>query len=288
MNTVLIGGNGFIGTVLSQQLLSSGHHVTSLAREAHPSVAGIKNVLIDLAHEPCPDNVFDNATTTFILLGQIHKDFDLTEEKRIVTDLALQLKQHQGHVFYFSTSMVYGTTITPAREDTPCHPYNDYSTFKREAELILQHHIPPSQLTLLRLTNIYGAPGNRGFIGLLMTQLQEDKPTLVLNGDGQQQRDFVFIDDLVSAVLAVSTAQNKPAIINIGTGVSHTLQEVVRIASRITGKTIACSNVPPVANEPSQNLVDNTKLKEDFGYDTFRSLEEGLALTYRRYQEKNE
>jgi UDP-glucose 4-epimerase len=284
VNNLLIGGTGFIGSVLGQSLIAHGEKVVSVSNVSKGHSEGVTPMVIDLYQASCPQEVFDHADNTFILIGQIHKGFDADQEHQVLADLARGLKASQSRVFCFSTALVYGETPRPATESTPCEPIEEYSKFKLKAESLLQEHISSDRLTIFRLANIYGSTKNRGIIGVLMNKLMHPKPEITLNGDGQQRRDYVFIDYLIQAILAVAHKRHH-GIVNISTGTSHSLIEVVDLASEISHQTIDCQVTQIPINEPQNSLVDNTRLKTVCKYSEFTPLRQGLAKTLKRYQE---
>ncbi len=285
MNHVLIGGSGFIGSMLSQMLINRGDAVTSVSKSGNDSVDGVTSVTVDLYAAPCPNRILDNADTVIILIGQTHTAFDSRLEKQTLQRLADQLKDSQARVYYASTTLVYGDVTTPADETTPVNPIGAYSTFKAEAETILQELIPPDRLTIFRFANVYGTPKNRGIIGLLMQKSNENPIELSLNDDGQQTRDYIFVDDLVSSILHIVDKPEESGITNVATGITHTLIEVVNEVSRVLGKPIGYSVTHLPVEEPHDNRIENIRLQTVFGITKFTPLATGLVQTYSRYKD---
>lgn len=283
MKSLLLGGTGFIGSVLGAELLKSGSEVASVSLSGRGNAPGIVSVALDLYRHALPRKLISDQDTVFILLGQFHQDFDPVQERALIESLAKTLRPTSARVIYFSSVMVYGHTKIPARETSPCHPVGDYAKHKLEAEGLVIEAIPADRLTVVRPSNVYGTPKNRGFIGNVMKQLLKSEPQIALNGDGMQTRDYIFIDDLVKAVIGVNTMEI-PGIINIATGVSHTLIDVVKIAEAVSGKKIACTITHSPVNEPHDNLVSNRLLKSEAHFKHFTSLHNGLNQTLKRYQ----
>lgn len=281
MNNLLIGGTGFIGSALGLGLLARGQKVVSVSNSGQ-AAPRIKSVVIDLYREQCPKEILEAADTVFIMIGQIHSGFDANQEKQVLANLLYDLKESHARVFYFSTALVYGNTPARANETTLCRPIDNYATFKLEAETIFRDNILPERLMILRLANIYGPYQNKGFIGLLMKKLQEPNPSINLNGDGLQKRDYVFIDDLVQAIMTIADKPSESGVVNISTGSSHTLIQVVDLASKISGKKIKYNVTHSVVNETKENIIDNSRLKTVFHYDSFTRLETGLSQTIKR------
>lgn len=287
MKALLLGGTGFIGSMLSQALLAHGHDVVSVSRSGQGDPPGVTSLALDLTQEPCPLTLLTETDTVFILLGQKHRDFNPTNELAIITTLAKQLSAIACRVVFFSSVMVYGDTPTPAQETNPCQPIETYAHYKLASEAALQAQVPPERLTILRLSNVYGTPSNRGFIGLLMEQAREPAPAIRLAGNGEQKRDYLFVDDLIRAIIAVVTHPTARGVVNIATGTSYTLQEVVTAVAEVTNQPIAVTVTHQSVNEPQNSLIDNTRLQTVFGYTHFTPLRQGLQQTLTRYQEKS-
>lgn len=284
MKHLLIGGTGFIGSALSTALLQQGEDVVLVSHTPENPTPQAQLVQVNLYETACPQTLLDESDRVFILIGQVHPGFDKAKELATLRTLLQGLQQSRAHVFYFSTVHIYGEAPTPAREDTPGAPLDDYGQFKLEAERLMQDMLPPERWTIFRLTNIYGSPKNRGLIGLLMRKLAEPEPNINLNGNGEQRRDYLFLDDLIQAILTIQSHPRPQGIVNIATGTTHSLIEVVELVSEVAGKPIAYHITHQPIAEAQDCLIDATRLQEAFGYTSFTPLKEGLRLTLERYQ----
>lgn len=283
---LLIGGSGYIGSALAPALAAKGVAVISLAKDAVTAVPGVETVVCDLGRQPCPPEVIGRADNIFILIGQIGPDFNKTEELATLARLAESLKSAKAKIFYFSSALVYGDTKQPADETAPVAPIDDYARYKLEAEAVLTKLIPAERLVVFRLSNIYGARKNRGIIGLVMNELVNEKPSINLNGDGHQQRDFLYRDDLVGAILAVAAKPAASGVVNLSTGRSYSLIEVVELIAKISGRPIAYHVTHRQLNEVKSNLVDNHQLQRVYGFNKFTTFEDGLTATLAAYLSK--
>jgi UDP-glucose 4-epimerase len=137
---------------------------------------------------------------------------------------------------------------------------------------------------ILRLGNVYGSEKNKGFIGLVFKKIL-DGSGMKVNGDGLQERDYVFIDDVVSALIAVHDGLHDSDIINIATGKSSTLLDVIRLAEEASGRQVAYEITGMLVDEVNMSRIDAAKLKEKYGFEARVSLAEGLRKTWERYQQ---
>lgn len=288
MNNLLIGGSGFIGSALGAEMVKRGDKVVSVSLSGEGDAEGVESVIVDLNNEPCPQELLDNADTIYVLnIGQLREGFDADREKQIVKNVAASLKNIRANIVFFSSVAVYGHTPEPVTEDSTCNPIGAYGQFKLEAESVFKDAISTDRLTILRLANIYGTPRNRGFIGLALRQLTEPSPLIKLNGDGQHKRDYVFIDDLVRAILTVVAAPRPHGTVNISTGKSYTLVEVVELVSEVSRTKLNYEITHVDTNEPQDSFISNDRLKKVFGFTDFTPLKDGLRKTYERYNESN-
>lgn len=286
---VLIGGTGFIGSRLAVGFVEQGKSVISIgltAKPGHPSPI----LTVDVADREALTHSFPKAKTVFILTGQNHHGFDPDHEMALLDNIIVVLNERQpAKVFYLSSALVYGERATPAKEDDPCQPIDAYSQFKVRGEMLLRETLDPAiALGILRLGNVYGTPENRGFIHWLMQAAGAEPASakLVLNGDGTQARDYVFVDDVVAVLIALEEKLAHSDTVNIATGRSHTLREVVALAETVTGRPIPSTLNPAAPVEVHENRVSVEKLVTQYGSTLPHDLASGLQITWERYQSR--
>ena len=282
---LLIGGTGFIGTPLSQALADRGKPVVSLNRSGKGTVAGVEYISHDLGGNTVPSSLLDQATNIFVLSGQIGPDFDPIRERHILEQLLKRLSTGTQRIFFCSTALVYGNCTVPANETTPCKPLGAYPRFKVAAEQLVRQYIPEFRRSILRLSNIYGTPKNRGFIGHAIQALLDTEPRpLTLNGNGQLARDYIFIDDVIRAMIRIMDSPNGTETINIATGTSHTLQAVVDELSIVGDKQLPYTVTSEMPDEATAVLISNQRFQQLYGPLPFTSLHDGLRQTLDRYR----
>ena len=197
-------------------------------------------------------------------------------------NLLRALKNIDYRSFIFtSTSEVYGKQIkVPFTEDMTVKPTSPYSLSKAAAELSIQtfSNIYHKPYTILRLFNIYGPNLPESFfIPQLVNALKENK-----NFDmtmGEQKRDFVFIDDIINALINVAKNSNaNNQIFNVCSGKSTSLKDIaLKIQKMIPSKAkINFGSIPYRKNETWDMVGDNTKIKETLFFDNKINLSEGL------------
>jgi UDP-glucose 4-epimerase len=139
-------------------------------------------------------------------------------------------------------------------------------------------------IAAMRFFSVYGYNDiGKGKFANLVTQfmlslLNDEQP--LIYGDGEQRRDFVFVSDVVDALLRASIAKGF-AIFNVGTGKNYSLNEAVAKLQYITRKKITPKYIKmPLKNYVMTTLADTTKSKKEIGFDARISLDEGIRLVF--------
>jgi UDP-glucose 4-epimerase len=193
------------------------------------------------------------------------------------------------NVFYLSSALVYGERIIPATEEGVLAPIDEYSRFKCAAESLLKERLKSGiALGILRLANVYGGLKNRGFIGFILQHLSEESTEKIfINGDGGKERDYIFVDDAVAGILAVKKGKKGLKggdIVNIATGQSYSLNDLVECISRLGGKALPYEVRSSGPVEVIKSRISCEKLRERYDFSSEKSLELGLIETIRRYR----
>lgn len=198
-------------------------------------------------------------------------------------DMATNLKK----VVFVSTILVYPSSNKKIRETVVPSPVSQYEKDKIAEENMLTNYAKKRNIKLgiIRMANVYGDKKNRGIIGLIFNSALNNNP-LVVNGDGNQKRDYIFVEDAANFIRSVVLCkQNKPIeVFNVCTGKSHTINKLIKLTKRITGKNILV-NYAPAVPEKRSITGDNAKIIKLFGKPRY-SLLEGLNRTYTNYLSK--
>ena len=186
---------------------------------------------------------------------------------------------------YASTGgCVYGELqYAPADERHPIQPRDPYGASKASFEL----YLPVYQMnyglayTILRYPNVYGPRqdpfGEAGVVSIFAGQMLLKRPAII-NGDGEQSRDYVFVGDVVSAnLLVMDNGDNET--FNLGSGRGTTVNEIFRKLRILTGYTGEEPHGPAKLGEVRRNDLDASKIKNAIGWEPHVSLELGLRRT---------
>ncbi len=197
-------------------------------------------------------------------------------------------------IFASSGGAVYGEQQTfPASESHPLRPISPYGITKMITEQYLYYYKTVFGLdyTSLRYSNVYGPRqdpfGEAGAIAIFIQKML-DNEQVVINGSGEQTRDFVFVEDVVEAnILAIKNSFSE-SIFNIGTGTETTINEIFRNLKEITGLSTENTYGPPKAGEQLRSVIECTKAEKILNWRPEISLSDGLKRTCEYFKRKNE
>ena len=194
---------------------------------------------------------------------------------------------------YAASSSVYGgNTVLPKTEDLSPSPMSPYAVAKLVGEYYCQVFTRAYGLETiaLRYFNVFGPrqdPSSpySGVISKFVTALLAGERPVIF-GDGEQTRDFTYVDHVVDANLrAADRGEASGEIINIGTGNRTTLNELLFRLQRVIGTNLAPRFEAPRSAEPRDSQADITRARRLLGYEPFVPFEEGLARTVAWYRE---
>ncbi len=300
---LVTGGAGFIGSHLAERLVTLGAKVRILDN----LTTGKRQNLASFAHqvELLEGSLTDLATVRKAIAGVavVFHQGALPSVARSVEDpltthqvnatgtLLLLLAAREAkvkRVVFASSSSVYGDTPTlPKREDMPPNPQSPYALSKLIGEQFcrLFWQLYGLETVSLRYFNIFGPrqdPTSQyaAVIPRFITALlRGERPTIY--GDGEQTRDFTFVDNCVQANLLAATAEGVAGeVFNVGAGKQTSVNELFRLIRSLVGvNDIEPLYAPPRLGDVRHSLADITKARERLGYEPSVLLEEGLERT---------
>ncbi len=295
---VVTGGAGFIGSHLSDALVERGYHVIildDLSTGKIENIKGLKNaefVQDSITNLPLLRKLFQDVEYIFhqAALARVPRSIEdplTTNEVNIKGTLSVLLAARENgvkKVICASSSSVYGVAPTlPQREDMPPNPLSPYALTKLASEYYCSifREIYKLPTVCLRYFNVYGPrhdPKSQYalVIAAFIDRISQNQPPIIF-GDGEQSRDFTFIDDVVRA--NILAAENKAeGVYNIGSGKSVTINQLADTIFKLMQKNLQPIYEKPRPGEPRHTLADVAKAKS-FGYEPRWTLNEGLAKT---------
>jgi len=194
---------------------------------------------------------------------------------------AVRLFAPKAHFIFSSSFAVYKVSMNKRviKEDSILQPRNRYGFTKLLGEELIQFYSRTYDLkaTILRIANVYGLDSSRGN-NLVISRLIENVKkggTIRISGDGLQTRDFVFVDDVVNALVRTQSIKNRFNILNICSGKEISIRKLVELISAKKGR---CFDVEyaPSGETDGRWRGDNSLAKEKIGWQPVVDLDKGL------------
>jgi nucleoside-diphosphate-sugar epimerase len=307
MRFLVTGGAGFIGSNTVDELVRRGHSVVVLddlssgkeenLAESRNKISFIKGSIIDLeavrkaVHEA--ECVLHLAARTSVPRSVK----DPIETNRINVDGTLNVlvaarDAKAKRVLFAASSAVYGETPTlPKVETMQPEPISPYGVTKYVGELYAQMfgRVYGLENVSLRYFNVFGPrqdPGSpySGVLARFCTAFLDDTQPVIF-GDGEQTRDFTFVENAVHAnLLACETPNISGKVFNVGTGRRFSLNQTVELLCKISGQRLEAKHDPPRDGDIRDSQADITKAREFLRYEPQVGFEEGLRRTLEWYR----
>ena len=299
MKILVTGGAGFFGSNLVDVLIEQGHEVavvdnllTGKKEHVNPAAHFFELDVRDkklsqvLAQEK-PEAVFHLAAQ--IDLRKSVEDPLWDAEENILGSInLLKLCQDFGGVkkiiFSSSGGAIYGdTNDIPTKESHQENPVSPYGIAKLTIDKYLHyyHQVFGLPYISLRYSNIYGprqnAKGEAGVVAIFCDRLLSGQ-SVVINGNGSQTRDYVYVTDVVQAnLLALDSA--KVAVYNIGTGIETNVNQIADLIKKNINPEAEFSHGPAKAGEQQRSCLDANKAKVELGWQPAVDLAVGIQKT---------
>jgi nucleoside-diphosphate-sugar epimerase len=285
MKILLTGGTGFLGSNLLRRLVASGHTVALITRRTsdtwriEDSIPALTCYLLrdtDLDQLFCQEG-FDCVIHCATNYGRRETDITAVLESNLIMPLQLlQLSRKYGVTRFFNTDTILDKRVS------------SYSLSKGQFKEWLKRFSDDLCCVNVALEHFYGPLDDRSkFVTLIVKNLLESVAVLPLTR-GEQKRDFIFIDDVVEAFVAIiergSSADRGYYSYEIGSGQNVQIGEFVRLVKTLTGNTathLDFGALPYRENEVMKSHVDLHSIM-DLGWQPVVTLEEGLARTIER------
>ncbi len=298
MKVLVTGGGGFIGSHIAEKLLSRGHEVavidnlSSGRRKNVPDGArfyemDIRSGCDGAFEEFAPQALSHQAAQMDVRRSVLEPDFD-AEVNVIGTVRLLQncVKHGVGKVVFASSGgVIYGEQESfPAAEDHPQYPVSPYGVSKLAGERYLHFYNAQYGLSYaaLRYANVYGPRqdphGEAGVVAIFCGNLVGGR-TSIINGTGEQTRDYVYVEDVVRAnVLALENDVPSGAY-NVGTAIETSVNRLYEILLEVSGKELPPVHGPAKPGEQLRSSVDPTLVSRVMGWSPEMDLTNGLNET---------
>ncbi len=299
MRFLVTGGAGFLGAALANRLAAGGHHVQALDDLSHGDTARLSERVAfargDVDDVPLLWSLLQDVDCVYHLAARVSVPQSILyprEYARVNVGGTVSLMEAMrdtgvGRVVLASSGAVYGRQPRqPVREDDPPHPDSPYAVSKWAAEQYI-HTIGELwglETVALRIFNAYGPgqslPTSHAPVVPRFLQAALSGGSLVVYGDGRQTRDYVYVDDVVAALVAAATATEvNRAVINVGSGRETSVADLIAHIEQATGREVNVLNNPQKAGGVARLAADIGQARELLGFNLTTDLNAGLRLT---------
>jgi UDP-glucose 4-epimerase len=297
VRAIVTGGAGFIGSHLVDALVARGDEVVVLddlshgKRENVSPEAGL--VVADIRDPDAVTETFDRlrpeaclhlAAQADVRVSVDRPDYDCEVNVLGTIRLLEAARAHEARIVFASTGgAIYGECDEPAPESAARLPLAPYGTSKLAGEeyLATYNRLYGTTHTSLRFGNVYGPRqdphGEAGVVAIFLGRLARGEAPHVF-GDGSQQRDYVYVGDVVEA--SISALDRPDGVYNVGTGTPTSVLDLLDACLRVSGVDVEPVFDPPRLGELQRSVLDPTRAERELGFRARTPFEDGIRATW--------
>jgi UDP-glucose 4-epimerase len=302
MRFLVTGGAGFLGAALSNRLCDDGHQVRAIDDLSAGDPARLEDDVLftrgDVADRPKLWTLLQDVDCVYHLAARVlvsesilyPRAYNEVNVGGTVSVMEAMRDAGVRRVVLTSSGAVYGEQAEqPVREDQRPNPQSPYAVSKLAAEYYVRTigALWGIETVILRVFNAYG-PGQRlppshpPVVPRFLRQAQQGG-SLVIFGSGGQTRDFVYVDDVVEALVAASTAPDVDRrIVNVGSGRETSINDLASLVARVTGREVELLHSPAESGGVARLCADLTAARQLLDHEPRVQLREGLRLMLER------
>ena len=302
MKILVTGGAGFIGSHLVEELLSNEHEILIFdncltGKKENLEITGNFTFInddfgsensLELIEKFDPDICFHLAAQSSVVVSVENPALDF--EHNILQPIKLiqvLLKSNcKKFVFTSSGGTIFGepSVIPTAEEDYADEPESPYGVAKKRLNELIKIMLKNSSMTysILNLSNVYGPRqdphGEAGVVSIFANKyLKNEEPTIY--GDGEQTRDYIYVKDVVSALIKASKIEENH-FLNIGTGIETSVNDLANSMKIQFKSEINPIYKPAREGELNRSVLNNTKAKQELNWKPNYSLDDGMKQVF--------
>ncbi|WP_226988720.1 SDR family oxidoreductase [Methanopyrus kandleri] len=298
----MTGGAGFIGSHVVEELVDRGHDVVVLdnfsvgceenLREVRDDIEIVRADVTDpraverTFREYRPEAVIHLAAQVNVRYSMESPFVDARINALGTLNLVSLAAEHDVERFVYASSggAVYGEPeYLPVDEEHPTRPISNYGVSKLAGEYYVRVYAERDgfEYVILRYANVYGPRqdprGEAGVIPIFLLRAARGEP-LTIFGDGEQTRDFVFVEDV--ARVTAEAVERGDGVYNIGTGRETSVNDIVNAVKAVTGVDVEVVYEDPRPGEVRRIYLDPSRAREELGFEPRVDLEEGIERTW--------
>lgn len=305
MNCVVIGASGFIGSHLVDELLRRGNNVKAAGRKLPGLIDMDPNkekklelINLDITDAAKLKKIMKGADIVYHLAScSKPKESDLNPYSDIEINLlgslnileAAKEENVQKLIFISSGGTVYGMPrYVPIKEEHPTNPISAYGITKLTIEkyIGLYRHNYGLDGIILRVANPFGGRQKtitgQGIIPIFLSRAMKGEK-LIIWGDGSVVRDYLFISDLINAIVTASNYKGKEKIFNIGSGLGYSINSIIKIIRNTIGSEVSIEYRDSRKFDVPTNILCIDKAKEFMNWEPLISVPEGIEKLYKKF-----
>lgn len=296
-SVLVTGGAGFIGGHLVERL--KGEVDVTVFDKVWPANAGFESSPVeyvrgDIRDQKVLERLMENVDVVFHLAALVSVPESIeSPERSHSTNVEGTLyvleaaRKHDTRVVFASSAAIYGEPkYLPIDEMHPTEPTSPYGFHKLDADQYVRwyHQNYGLETVVLRYFNVYG-PGQTGgaYAGVISTFIEQalaGEP-ITVHGDGEQTRDFVFVDDVVDTNMSAAVTENIGEAYNVATGESISIRELAELILELTDSASEIRHVTPREGDIDRSNASIEKSVEMLDFEPVSTLDDGLEQTIR-------
>ncbi len=299
MKIIVTGGSGFLGNHMIEALKENGHSIKNidLVESNKPNDENLETIIADIRDKDKMVDLIKDAEVVFHFAGLIEAGESVKNPQKFIdynisgtlSVLEAMRVNNIKTIIFSSSAAIYGEPKNiPIKEDDPAMPINPYGMTKLAMEGLISSYVESHDFTgiALRYFNLYGPGENHQpethAIPNFIKQVYQGEDIKIF-GNGQHQRDYIHIGDIVDAHLkALDFAINNPNkyhYINLSTEKPSTTQEIAETIAAAMGKQASITNLPDRPGDPMVLYASAQKAKELLNWQAKVSIDDGIKET---------
>ena len=305
MKYVVTGGAGFIGNNIAKLLIKKGHDVDIIDNLHTGRKENLKEIIdkinfyqIDIQNKNDLEKIIKNYDGVFheAALTAVPESFEKPKEYHNVnvigTKNVFKIAQKENiRVVYASSSSIYGDVKnTPIKENADRKPINPYGQTKLDDELLAEK-LSKNNVSIigLRYFNVYGIGQIGSYAGVITKFLEniKNQKSFIVNGNGNQVRDFIHVKDIAQANVAAMESKTKNGFFNIGTEIPTSINNLAKLMVELSNHKHKIIHGPQLEGDIEISQADMNFTNKSFNWSHKINLKEGLRDLIKNYLSLN-